>query len=52
MGIKEDWKQKAREMLLNSALEYIYPAQNIRDLELRGVYAVACLGYIMEAKIE
>lgn len=48
----ETWKENARELLLNGALEYIYPSLDIRDLELRSYYAVACLGYIMEAKSE
>ena len=52
MENKNDWKERARELLLNGALEYIYPAQDVRDLELRGYYAAACLGYIMDAKRE
>ena len=52
MENSSDWKEVAWELLLNGALEYIYTSQDIRDLELRGYYAVACLGYIMEAKSE
>ncbi len=52
METSRDWKEKARELLLNGALKYIYPAQDVRDLELRGYYAVACLGHIMDAKKE
>ncbi len=52
METSRDWKEQAREVLLNGALEYVYPSQDIRDLELRAYYAVACLGYIMEAKSE
>ena len=52
MENRYDWKERARELLLNGALEYIYPAQDVRDLELRGYYAVACLGHIMAAKKE
>ena len=52
METEKDWKEEARDSLLKGALEYIYPSQDIRDLELRGYYAVPCLGYIMEAKSE
>ena len=52
MENKYDWKENARELLLNGAIEYMYPAQDVRDLELRGYYAVACLGHIMDAKQE
>ena len=52
METSRNWKEQAREVLLNGALEYVYPSQDIRDLELRAYYAVACLGYIMEAKRE
>ena len=52
METSRNWKEQAREVLINGALEYIYPSQDIRDLELRAYYAVACLGYIMEAKRE
>ena len=52
MENNNDWKEKTRELLLNGTLEYIYPALDVRDLELRGYYAVACLGHIMAAKQE
>ena len=52
MENNNDWKERARNLLVKGALEYIYPAQDIRDLELKAYYSVACLGHIMEAKNE
>lgn len=47
-----DWKMKARKSIVDNALEYIVPAQNIRDLELTAFYVVASIGRIKEAKQE
>ena len=48
MEYSRDWKEKARESFLNGALQYIYLVLDVRDLELGGYYAVACLGHIMD----
>lgn len=50
MENNNDWKERARKSLVEGALEYIYPAQDIRDLELKAYYSVACLGHIIDAK--
>ncbi len=47
-----DWKEKARRSLVKHALEYIEPAQDVRDLELKAFYMVASFGRIKEAKQE
>ena len=47
-----DWKMKARKSIVDNALEYIAPAQNVRDLELTAFYVVASMGHIKEAKQE
>ena len=52
METKSDWIKEARESLVNGALEKVYPAVDIRDLELRGINSVAHLGLIMEATKE
>lgn len=51
METELDWKVKARRSLVNNALDYIYPAQDVRDLELKAFYVVASFGRIKEAKI-
>jgi len=52
METSSKWKRKARKSLVDGALKYMYPAGDIRDLELRGCHAVAHLGLIMEATKE
>ena len=47
-----DWKEKARRSLVKHALEYIEPAQDVRDLELKAFYVVASFGRIKESNQE
>ena len=47
-----DWKEKARNSIVNYALKRISPAEDVRDLELKAFHAIASFFLIKEAKQE
>ncbi len=47
-----DWKEKARNSIVNYALKRISPAEDVRDLELKAFHVVASFFLIKEAKQE
>ena len=47
-----DWKVKARNSIVDYALDSITPAEDVRDLELKAFHVVASFFRIKEAKQE